>query len=96
VPAGATAVGNPARVLHKDLDAQREAAANRMGFSAYGVGAEGDDPLVKALHGLIDYAASQQQEIEQLKSALARNGIAIDAAESPKVDPQQLNRLVDE
>jgi serine O-acetyltransferase len=96
VPAGATAVGNPARVLHKDLDAQREAAANRMGFSAYGVGAEGDDPLVKALHGLIDYAASQQQEIDQLKSALARNGIAIDAAESPKVDPQQLNRLVDE
>jgi serine O-acetyltransferase len=96
VPAGATAVGNPARVLHKDLDAQREAAANRMGFSAYGVGAEGDDPLAKALHGLIDYAASQQQEIEQLKSALARQGIAIDAAEPPKVDPQQLNRLVDE
>jgi serine O-acetyltransferase len=96
VPAGATAVGNPARVLHKDLDAQREATANRMGFSAYGVGAEGDDPLVKALHGLIDFAASQQQEIEQLKSALARNGIAIDAAEPPKVDPQQLNKLVDE
>jgi len=96
VPAGATAVGNPARILHKDLDAQREAAANRMGFSAYGVGAEGDDPLVKALHGLIDYAAAQQQEIERLKAALARNGIAIDAVELPKVDPQQLNKLVDE
>jgi serine O-acetyltransferase len=96
VPAGATAVGNPARILHKDLDAQREAAANRMGFSAYGVGAEGDDPLVKALHGLIDYAAAQQQEIERLKAALARNGIAIDEVELPKVDPQQLNKLVDE
>jgi serine O-acetyltransferase len=96
VPAGATAVGNPARILHKDLDAQREAAANRMGFSAYGVGAEGDDPLVKALHGLIDYAAAQQQEIERLKAALARNGIAIDEVELPRVDPQQLNKLVDE
>jgi serine O-acetyltransferase len=96
VPAGATAVGNPARILHKELDAQREAAANRMGFSAYGVGAEGDDPLVKALHGLIDYASAQQQEIERLKAALARNGIAIDDVEAPKVDPQQLNRLVDE
>jgi serine O-acetyltransferase len=96
VPAGATAVGNPARILHKHLDAQREAAANRMGFSAYGVGAEGDDPLVKALHGLIDYAASQQQEIERLKAALARSGIATDEVELPRVDPQQLNRLVDE
>ena len=96
VPPGATAVGNPARILHKDLDAQREAAANRMGFSAYGVGAEGDDPLVKALHGLIDFAAAQQQEIERLKAALVRNGIAIDEAELPKVDPQQLNKLVDE
>jgi serine O-acetyltransferase len=96
VPAGATAVGNPARILHKDMDAQREAAANRMGFSAYGVGAEGDDPLIKALHGLIDYAAAQQQEIERLKAALARHGIAVDAIELPTVDPRQLNRLVDE
>jgi len=97
VPAGATAVGNPARILHKDIDAQREAAANRMGFSAYGVTADGDDPLVKALHGLIDYAASQQLEIEQLKAALARSGIPIDeAAAPPTVDPEQLNKLVDE
>jgi serine O-acetyltransferase len=96
VPAGATAVGNPARILHKELDAQREAAANRMGFSAYGVGAEGDDPLTKALHGLIDYAAAQQQEIERLQAALVRAGIAIDALPAPRVDPQQLNRLVDE
>jgi serine O-acetyltransferase len=96
VPAGATAVGNPARILHKELDAQREVAANRMGFSAYGVGAEGDDPLTKALHGLIDYASAQQQEIERLKAALARNGIAIDDTGGPKVDPEQLNKLVDE
>src|SRR6478672_3193305 len=33
VPPGATAVGNPARVLLKDVDAQREEAAARMGFS---------------------------------------------------------------
>ncbi len=96
VPAGATAVGNPARILHKELDAQREAAANRMGFSAYGVGAEGDDPLTKALHGLIDYAAAQQHEIERLQAALVRAGIAIDELPAPRVDPQQLNRLVDE
>jgi serine O-acetyltransferase len=98
VPAGATAVGNPARVLHKESDAQREHAANLMGFSAYGITQEGDDPLTKALHGLIDHATAQQREIDRLVSALERNGIALDdaRAEAPKVDASELNRLVDE
>jgi serine O-acetyltransferase len=98
VPAGATAVGNPARILHKELDAQREATANQLGFSAYGITQDGDDPLAKALHGLIDHATAQQREIERLIAALERSGIALDDArqEAPKVDPQQLNRLVDE
>jgi serine O-acetyltransferase len=98
VPAGTTAVGNPARILHKDVDAARENAANRMGFSAYGLSADGDDPLVKALHGLIDHADQQQREIDRLIAALRRHGIAIDevSAERPTVDPTELNRLVDE
>jgi serine O-acetyltransferase len=98
VPPGATAVGNPARILHRDLDAQREHVANQMGFSAYGLVQDGDDPLAKALHGLIDHAAAQQREIERLVAALERHGIPLDEAkrEAPTVDPQQLNRLVDE
>ncbi|MCU0931453.1 MAG: serine O-acetyltransferase, partial [Serpentinimonas sp.] len=37
VPAGATAVGNPARIIEAEADMKREAAASKMGFSAYGV-----------------------------------------------------------
>jgi len=98
VPAGATAVGNPARILHKETDAARESAANRMGFSAYGISQDGDDPLVKALHGLIDHADQQQREIDRLIAALRRHGIPLDevSAERPTVDPGELNRLVDE
>jgi serine O-acetyltransferase len=98
VPQGATAVGNPARILHKETDAARETAANRMGFSAYGISQDGDDPLVKALHGLIDHADQQQREIDRLVAALKRHGISIDgvSAERPTVDPGELNRLVDE
>jgi len=95
VPPGATAVGNPARILHKEADAARESAANRMGFSAYGISPDGDDPLVKALHGLIDHADRQQREIERLVAALHRHGIAIDdAADGPAIDAGELNRLV--
>jgi serine O-acetyltransferase len=98
VPPGSTAVGNPARILHKEADAARENAANRMGFSAYGLSQDGDDPLVKALHGLIDHADQQQREIDKLIAALKRHGISIDevSAERPTVDPEELNRLVDE
>ena len=95
VPAGATAVGNPARILQQQADARREAAANQMGFSAYGL-ASGDDPLTQALHGLIDHAAAQQREIERLKQALAQAGIAVPDEPAAAIDAQQLNKLVDD
>jgi serine O-acetyltransferase len=98
VPPGATAVGIPARILHKQVEAEREQAANQMGFSAYGLSTSGDDPLTKALHGLIDHAAAQQREIDRLVAALERQGITLDdvQAEAAKVDTVQLNKLVDE
>jgi serine O-acetyltransferase len=97
VPAGATAVGNPARILHKETDARREQAANRMGFSAYGISADGDDPLTKALHSLVDHAAAQQRQIEHLVDVLKKHGIAVDGeVEKAAVDAGRLNRLVEE
>ena len=75
VPAGATAVGNPARIIVAkaqvldEKQAEREAIAARMGFSAYGV-TEGDDPLSQALRGLIDNASCHDHQIALLWSAI--------------------------
>jgi serine O-acetyltransferase len=98
VPPGTTAVGVPARILHKDSDVRRERAVNRLGFTAYGLAADGDDPLAKALHGLIEHVCAQQREIERLINALQRHGIALDdvRAEAPKTDPAVLNKLVED
>ncbi len=71
VPAGATAVGNPARIIQEAQDVQREAAASKMGFSAYGV-TQNDDPLSQAMRGLIDNAASQEHQIALLWQALEK------------------------
>ena len=71
VPAGATAVGNPARIIEADSDAKREAAASKMGFSAYGV-TQNDDPLSQALRGLIDNADTQEQQIALLWQAIEK------------------------
>lgn len=95
VPAGATAVGNPARVILKETYNFKEEAAARM-FAAYGVTPNGDDPLSKALHGLIDNAATQEHQIVKIISALKTAGIGCEMLpELEKFNPDQLNKLVE-
>jgi len=71
VPPGATAVGNPARVLDKASEAVREAAAVRMGFSAYGI-TQGDDPMAQAMKGLIDNASGHEHQIALIWQAIEK------------------------
>jgi serine O-acetyltransferase len=71
VPAGATAVGNPARIIQADADVKREQTASQMGFSAYGI-TQSDDPLSQALRGLIDNAAGQEHQIALLWQAIEK------------------------
>ena len=95
VPAGATAVGNPARVIEKDAHADRDDAAARM-FAAYGLTPNGDDPLSKALHGLIDHASSQDMQLKKIVAALKAAGIAVEeVVPSDRFDAEQLNKLVE-
>lgn len=95
VPPGATAVGNPARIILKERHDPREEAAARM-FAAYGVTPNGDDPLSKALHGLIDNAAAQEMQIARILASLKCAGIDCEQmAEAEKFDPAHLNRLVE-
>jgi serine O-acetyltransferase len=96
VPAGATAVGNPAHIVKKDASRQREEAAARV-FAAYGVMPNTDeDPLSTALHQLIDHAGVQEQQMHQILTALKAAGIGCDVVpQSDKLDAAQLNKLVD-
>ncbi len=95
VPAGATAVGNPARIIQKEPHNLREEAAARM-FAAYGVTPNGDDPLSKALHGLIDNAAAQEEQITKIMAALKAAGIVCETLpELDRFDPAGLSRLVE-
>lgn len=95
VPPGATAVGNPARIIEKDSHNIREEAAARM-FAAYGVTPNGDDPFSKALQGLIDNAAAQEHQLFKIIDALRAAGIQCETLpEMENFDPKQLNKLVD-
>jgi serine O-acetyltransferase len=104
VPAGATAVGNPARIIVAEKDAERENAAAKMGFSAYGV-TQGDDPHALAMRGLIDNAASHEHQIALLWQAVeklsarsrelpAGDCVPDDARTAEAFDAERLSRLV--
>ena len=74
VPPGATAVGNPARIIDAQ-SREREAQAEKMGFSAYAVARDQDDPLAKAIHGLLDHAGETDRRLSELIKKLAEKGI---------------------
>ncbi|MFZ6692442.1 serine O-acetyltransferase [Undibacterium sp. SXout20W] len=94
VPAGATAVGNPAHIIKKEATSN-EAASSQL-FAAYGVTPNSDDPVSKVLHKLIDHAVSQQEQIEKLSAAIAIAGIVCDVQiEKDKFNSEQINSLVD-
>ncbi|TMG93667.1 MAG: serine O-acetyltransferase [Betaproteobacteria bacterium] len=65
VPAGATAVGTPARIILDEQDKTREEKAAKLGFSAYAVTSKAqDDPLAKAVQGLLDHSVEMDKRIE--------------------------------
>jgi serine O-acetyltransferase len=71
VPAGATALGIPARVILDDRDKAREEKAAKLGFSAYAVTAKAeDDPLAKAVQGLLDHSVEMDKRIDLILKQL--------------------------
>jgi serine O-acetyltransferase len=96
VPAGATAVGIPARIILSKEGQSADVTAPDKKFTAYGITLE-DDPLSQAMKGLIDNAASQEHQIALLWQALEKLSAAPvpgDAARSEHFEAAKLNQLV--
>lgn len=97
VPSGATAVGIPARILDQEKSKQRDDMAQKIGFSAYAVSDNSDDPMTKAIHALLDHAAKQDQQLQVMMEQLAKLGVNIetDAEVGKAFDVNYLNKIVD-
>jgi serine O-acetyltransferase len=87
VPAGATAIGIPARVV------ESHEAQGR--FAAYGISRDINDPVAQALHDLIDHSAENDRRIEHILAELQRLGVKLGEEPSSSFDPSYLNRIVD-
>jgi serine O-acetyltransferase len=95
VPAGATAVGIPARIITAETKEKRETAAQKMGFSAYGISADLDDPLVQAIHKLLDHSAAQDARLNAICAALEKQGVDCSSLRGAAVDAAGIDKLLD-
>jgi serine O-acetyltransferase len=99
VPAGATAVGIPARIIPSKTGESADVSGAQPKFNAYGITQE-DDPVSQALRGLIDNAASQEHQIALLWKALedlcAQQKLPVpgDAQKTEAFEADKLNQLV--
>jgi len=97
VPNGATAVGIPARILDQETIKQRDDMAEKIGFSAYAISDNMNDPMTKAIHALLDHVAKQDQQLQDVMQQLAKLGadVETDAEVGKAFDVNYLNKIVD-
>ncbi|OCX18549.1 serine O-acetyltransferase [Pseudomonas graminis] len=77
VPAGATVVGIPGRIIVKsddEAEAKRKAIAEKLGFDAYGVGEDMPDPVARAIGQLLDHLQAMDVRVEDMGKALKSLG----------------------
>jgi serine O-acetyltransferase len=101
VPAGATAVGIPARIIPSKVGESADVTPQDPKFSAYGITLE-DDPLSTAMRGLIDNASGQEAQIALLWQAIEKlsagqhtaDCVPDNAAREDKFEAKKLTDLV--
>jgi serine O-acetyltransferase len=101
VPAGATAVGIPARIIPSKIGESADVTPQDPKFSAYGITLE-DDPLSTAMRGLIDNASGQEAQIALLWQAIEKlsagqhtaDCVPDNAAREDKFEAKKLTDLV--
>ncbi|UVE16803.1 serine O-acetyltransferase [Pseudomonas sp. LS44] len=77
VPAGATVVGIPGRIIVKSddaLEAKRQAIAEKFGFDAYGMSQDMPDPVARAIGQLLDHVQAVDDRLEGMCAALKALG----------------------
>ena len=97
VPPGATAVGIPARMVTSEDQARRDAQAEKIGFAAYAISADMNDPVVQALHKLLDHAAATDERLESLVRQLQEDGVECGDAKATaeRFDPTPITKMLE-
>ncbi|MCG6887109.1 MAG: serine O-acetyltransferase [Proteobacteria bacterium] len=88
VPAGATVVGIPGRVVSRapepdEKHAKRKAFAEKIGFDAYGTTQDMPDPVANAINCLLDHVHAMDQQMQNMCKSLKTLGMEMEVVELP-------------
>ena len=89
VPAGATVVGVPGRII---VESAKDKEKEKAHFAAYGVVPNQEDPYAKTLQSLVDHAQELEQNVSALTEKMRRleQKLAEQTAERGKLDPLRI------
>ncbi len=97
VPAGATVVGIPGRIINStpdEVNARREAMARKIGFDAYGATRDMQDPVINSINKMLDHIHMLDERVTQISTILKETGTAENGA-IPPLEPCELASLDD-
>lgn len=92
VPAGATVVGIPGRIVQRDRAAldeaqhRRLAFAKKIGFDAYGTTQDMPDPVANALGQLLDHIHAMDVKMEAMCESMKKAGLELRDLPLPQLD----------
>ncbi|MFV1996912.1 MAG: serine O-acetyltransferase [Acidiferrobacterales bacterium] len=98
VPAGATVVGIPGRVVVPRDDKkseQRRKMAAKIGFDAYGQTADMPDPVANAVDVMLDHMHALDGKLEQICRALEQSGVELSDVALPELEIHHLGSDAD-
>lgn len=99
VPENTTVVGVPGRLVKKqkdDAQQKRDEIASKMGFDAYGVSKDADDPVVIAINRMLDHIHAMDDKMQTMCTALKQLGTEIDVSNLPDLGPCEIRSNQDE
>ncbi len=94
VPAGATVVGVPGRVVgggRSEQEKRREAIAKKMGFDAYGSTQDMPDPVANAINSMLDHIHVMDQRLEEMGRSLQSLGAEVGDLQLPDLESCELD-----
>jgi serine O-acetyltransferase len=88
VPAGATVVGIPGRIVsggQSEQEKRRDAIASKLGFDAYGGSKDMPDPVANAFNNMLDHIHVMDKRLEEMCKSLKSLGASVPDMELPEI-----------
>ncbi len=99
VPADATVVGIPGRIVKKREEpaseeaGRRQAMAEKVGFDAYGVSQDMPDPVAQAVNALLDHLAAVDAKLDKVCEYVHKHDLSYPDDQLPGLKPEDFESI---